>query len=835
MVRFGRTLLFLLLAALCLSAVAQGKNLVRNPGFEELDASGWIKEWGKWLPSTPPPEIVIDRNAHSGERAVCLRGKEVVRGKVDQRIKVQGGHGYKVSAWVRTQDISAPGEAAVLRLQWLASKTWDIISTTERTVRETSDNVRVGLSDGNLYFWLSSQAGNWEEMSAVVVAPENAKYVALELFIWNSKGSIWWDDVQIVDLGELEFEQLVTQIPQGPLEPVVGEHPYLFFRGSDLEQLKDKTASGKTAVMWQQILRNSEGLLNITPLQLRSNPENFLQLPWSSNLGISRQAQSRILTLSLTYLLTEEERFAQRAWQEIEAVMDWYSWVDPCHLPLNADLMTGTTAMALGVAYDWLYDYLSDQQKALIREALRTKAFIPYLQDVEEGAWWTRAYHNWNTVVNGGVGVGALAVYDEEPMARLIVDQVRKLIEPFFRAIGQDGGWDEGTGYWSYGMNYATYFLSALQTALGTDDGKFSLENVQKTGLFPIYLTASDGAAVNFGDAGTSVPSTPLLYRLAEEAGEPAYAWFQSKWTNPDSRYSLFDFLWYPVQMEEKLANFKISDLPLGKHFRGIQWAVARGSWNDDEALYLAFKSGDTAANHSQLDLNSFIFVAHGERYLIDPGAGTYSKEYFSGDRWENYRASTSGHNTILVNGKGQIYRSKGEITTFESNNDFTYLIGDASRAYSDLQLFRRHVLMVDNRYVLLLDEVEAEKPFQIDWLLHTRCDVEKKTDGLALIGSHGELQILLLEPEQYKVTVEEPEDKLITVTPSGKKQKMIIAAILCPLDYRFWDQPLQVEKDSSDNSLVLNVKSVEGYEERIEFIFRDGRWQLADFQRNGV
>ena len=34
-----------------------------------------------------------------------------------------------------------------------------------------------------------------------------------------------------------------------------------------------------------------------------------------------------------------------------------------------------------------------------------------------------------------------------------------------------DGGWDEGPGYWAYATQYNIFYLSALQTALGTDFG----------------------------------------------------------------------------------------------------------------------------------------------------------------------------------------------------------------------------------------------------------------------------------------------------------------------------------------------------------------------------
>ena len=114
-----------------------------------------------------------------------------------------------------------------------------------------------------------------------------------------------------------------------------------------------------------------------------------------------------------------------------------------------------------------------------------------------------------------------------------------------------------------------------------------------------------------------------------------------------------------------------------------------------------------------------------------------------------SYRHSRA-HNTILVNGIGQPYSTKGygNIARVMGGKHITYCLGDASKAYSGitddplwtaafeaahieqtpqngfgttpLTKYRRHILMLHPNIILLYDELEASEPVRWDWLLHS-------------------------------------------------------------------------------------------------------------------
>lgn len=87
-----------LIVALALSVGASwGENLLRNPGFEEVDANGRAVGWTHG----PQAETVTDATiAHSGQRCA----KTNFDNGLAQRFPVEGGATYRITGWIRRID-----------------------------------------------------------------------------------------------------------------------------------------------------------------------------------------------------------------------------------------------------------------------------------------------------------------------------------------------------------------------------------------------------------------------------------------------------------------------------------------------------------------------------------------------------------------------------------------------------------------------------------------------------------------------------------------------------------------------------------------------------------
>ena len=103
-------------------------------------------------------------------------------------------------------------------------------------------------------------------------------------------------------------------------------------------------------------------------------------------------------------------------------------------------------------------------------------------------------------------------------------------IQKSLTVYGSDGSMPEGP-YWQYGTLYMAYFLSSLDSALGTTNGLSDIQGLKETGYFPIYLEGP-GGTFNLGDSGTSLISqSPQMFWFANKYEKPEISTFAIKAT----------------------------------------------------------------------------------------------------------------------------------------------------------------------------------------------------------------------------------------------------------------------------------------------------------------
>jgi len=247
-------------------------------------------------------------------------------------------------------------------------------------------------------------------------------------------------------------------------------------------------------------------------------------------------------------------------------------------------------------------------------------------------------------VCNGGIGIGALALADDEPeLAGEILRAGLESIQIAMAEFAPNGAWKEGPGYWNYATAYNVAFLAALETALGTDFGLAHIPGFADTGGFPVYLTGPLGRTFNYADGSDGAIRAAQMHWLACKFERPAYSDYQAKVASP----SALDLIWF----RPTAASSPAPDPPLDKYFRGVEVATFRSAWNDRDAVFVGFKAGDNKANHSNLDLGTFILDALGTRWALDLGADNYNMPgYFGKQRWTYYRMRAESHNTLVLN-----------------------------------------------------------------------------------------------------------------------------------------------------------------------------------------
>ena len=469
-------------------------------------------------------------------------------------------------------------------------------------------------------------------------------------------------------------------------------------------------------------------------------------------LAVSREVKERSLALAGLYRLTGEDRYADRLYEEFEAVAAFPDW-NPRHFLDTAEM---TAAVAVG--YDWCHDYWRPTQRAQLRDAIYDHALSEALpgyrgvdDEIPDGGdrpktWWLDCEHNWSSVCNGGMTMGALALLgDDDRTSHLeeVIDGARESIERAVAELSPNGGWAEGAGYFRYNTEYLAFYLTSIASGLGTDFGYHSYPGMANVGDFPLFLTAPNGEPFNFGDAHKdSRIDAPSLFWFARTFDRPEWAGYQRRGVGDDG--GIRDLLWYDPAT---VADPETAELPLDAYFPGAEETVTmRAAWDDPEAPFVGFKGGDNQVNHGDLDLGTFVFDASGVRWAVDLGTNDYNvPDYWDssvdGGRWRYYRKRAEGHNLPVLapdEGPDQHPFATAAVERVHGGKSSAYAVADLSAAYAGATV-RRGVALADGRSrIVVRDEIDATKPVDGWWFLHTGSDVtvDGRTATLAQDGA---------------------------------------------------------------------------------------------------
>jgi hypothetical protein len=553
-------------------------------------------------------------------------------------------------------------------------------------------------------------------------------------------------------------------------------HPRLILHADDLARARSMIAQEPLARQWRDRLHGEA-------MRILGEPPVVRTLIGPRMLAQSRQALDRISILALLYHLEGNRRFAERARQELLAASVFQDW-NPSHF---LDVAEMAHAVALG--YDWLYDVLSGPERTAVRRALITHALKPALERYRGQKEWVTATHNWNLVCNAGMVLVALAIADEErELAAFVLGRALESVKGGVGGFAPDGGWVEGPEYWHYGSRYLVYLLDALETALGTDFGLSRAPGLGETALFRLHFVGPTGLRFNFADAAEREEAAPHLFWLARRFDRPLYAWIERQIT---VRPQALDLLWFDPRGKGPRADGTPTDMV----FKGIHAAFFRSAWEEPNAIFVAMKGGDNRANHSHLDLGTFVMDADGVRWAMDLGPDDYDLPgYFSRQsRYAYYRLKTEGHNTLVLGDQNQNPAARAPILGSSSTRDHAFAVIDLSEGYAGrAEKVWRGLALHGRQHVLVQDEIEAVKPVSVKWGMHTRAEVQLDGRRAILRDGGASLMARIVEPtgasfEVAPATPPSPQNpntgvrKLIVRLP-GPVTRARIVVLLSPL-----------------------------------------------------
>ncbi|MES2277262.1 MAG: heparinase II/III family protein [Bacteroidota bacterium] len=582
-------------------------------------------------------------------------------------------------------------------------------------------------------------------------------------------------------------------LPDKILATLKRGHPRLMVSSlTDFDKLKASIPGNPFLEKARAALAKKADSMLMVPLN------KYTMIPTGYLLDASRSVLDRSYTLSMMYRLSGQKKYADRLWAELNNAAQFPDW-DPTHFLGTAEL-----THAYAIAYDWLYDVWTADQKKVIKDAIVNKGLLwgqkYYDKQAPAGAFnWTTVDHNWNQVCNGSMTMGALAVADEEPvLAENLLQNALKRIPKAMRHYAPDGAWFEGPTYLAFAMRYNVETIACLETALGTDFGLSNIAGFGKTGEFVVAMSGANGITFNYADAPERVVTMPELMWLAKKFNQPGIAAYQQKWTPFGSAVEM---LWYTKFTDAK-------EPPLDNYFRVAEVASLRSSWNDKNAVFIGFKGGANALNHGHLDVGTFVLEKNGKRWVTDLGPDSYKlPNYFDGDihktaqRWTYYRTGTEGHNTLVIkNGEkaNQELTANTPIYSFKSGENKSFGLIDLTSAYASANTVKRGISLLNKSQILIQDEIDLKSPEDVYWLVHTRATIT--------LSANKQVAILKLGNQELKAEILSPANGTFEILDA----------------HPLLNEPLSVGNNPNNNikRLAVHLQSIK--QTTITVVFRD-------------
>ncbi len=541
-------------------------------------------------------------------------------------------------------------------------------------------------------------------------------------------------------------------------------HPRLWFPKSAEAAVRGKIEKDPLAASLHAIVMTEAGKV-LTARTCRYDIPDGKRL-----LAESRLALHNILNTAWAWRMTGEEKFRLRTIAELDAACALKDW-NPSHF-----LDTAEMATAVAAGYDWLYPTLTPDQRAMCEKAIIEKALLPAKAVYDKGGGWSKPGNNWSQVCGSGIALAAAAIAGNDAgLAENLFDSGLKLIEKCADFYAPDGMYPEGPGYWHYGTNYHVMLLAASQ-ALGRGVADDPLMN--KAGNSIMHLTSPTRYAFNFADGGTRLESpSPAQFWLAEHFQDATQArhvrdlFTRALAEDKSPVCSPLSLLWLPP------APPADHPLPLAAVFRGEQAiATFRTGWNPTDA-YFAIKGGTPAASHGHMDVGSFVYDAHGARWIHDLGKEDYNLPgYFGSQRWTFFRLQNRSHNTLEINGKLQ--NPKAEPCPFISHT----LTGNPLAAAFDLsaayvgsaeKVLRNATFDTRSGAVILKDEI-TNPDGPVVWRAFTDAEAEIQGDRVILRKDDHQITLRRVSPAgTWTVTEAKPP------TPQENQNRGFRAVVL--------------------------------------------------------
>ena len=396
--------------------------------------------------------------------------------------------------------------------------------------------------------------------------------------------------------------------------------------------------------------------------------------------------RKHLAALVMAEIMEGESRFMRDIINGLGSCCEETWWGIPAHygskVPLpedqTVDLFNAETANLIVWSAYMLrpqLDKFDPQLYQRIVNEIQRRILEPALQT---NYWWKKAGMNWNPWICSNWLACVLICEDDPQQKEAAIQQIVDASNAFIDAYPEDGGCDEGPGYWDRAAASLFEVLRLLQLdETGKEASASLMEKLPKIHAMASYVYKTyigNDYCVNFADAhdNRTLQQVNIVYPFGLWLGDQTmqeFAAYLGKQKNilenpaplydksgnfPTLSRELFFLRHINEFVKEQPREPLLKDVWLGN----LQIMTARRG-----SLFAAMKGGNNGESHNHNDVGSFIVYADNMPLLIDVGVGEYTSKTFSSNRYDIWTMQSGYHNLPQINGvdekDGKEYGSK--------------------------------------------------------------------------------------------------------------------------------------------------------------------------------
>ncbi|MBE7050433.1 MAG: hypothetical protein E7394_06625 [Ruminococcaceae bacterium] len=498
--------------------------------------------------------------------------------------------------------------------------------------------------------------------------------------------------------------------------PLKGIHPRVMATQDDFDRIKAEIQTNERKKKW------FDNLISYCDARLEEPPLKYELRDGIRLMYVSDDFMNWTISYAFAYKITGDRKYFDAAWKQIESVANMPDW-NPIH-----HIDVGIMALGFGVAYDWLYDVLSDDQRALMERAVKNNLY--WIVNEAHQSFYTvygdaGMEDNHNVYCNAGVIACVIAFMDTYPeIGSQIGAHTMRLLERYMWLFAPLGAYFEGPSYASISIYYTVRLFASMESTMGT---LYGLDKAEAFDLSADYVMnmQSDAASYGFGDGDSGLKRCSGMFWIYNHYGIKGKKEAVADLSVDAIGMNAVDaLLHYDVNPEES----QTSGAGLTSYYSGEDLVLARNNFNPGQ-VYAGLKCGGTIHPHSHLDSGSFIFDAMGTRWAHDLGADDYNLEWNWGF-YEIYRRRAESHNTLIINpdaGYGYELDGRAKFISYEDKPRGVIAKTDLTELYGDkVTSAKRGFFFTDNRRSLVVrDEVSLTGKSDLYWLMTVNSNVE--------------------------------------------------------------------------------------------------------------